>query len=58
MAYAALHGWIANQHYDKQCRIWFESILSQHVATRAGAGIAVLPTYLAEADPAPARAAP
>jgi len=58
MAYPALHGWMAAQGYDKQCRIWSDSILGQHAAVRAGAGIAVLPTYLAEADPALTRIGP
>lgn len=58
MAYPAMYGWMVAQGYDKQCRIWSDSVLGQHAAARAGAGIAVLPAYLAEADPALIRIGP
>ncbi len=58
MAYPALHGWMAAQGYDKRCRIWSDSVLGQHAAARAGAGIAVLPAYLAEADTSLTRIGP
>ncbi len=58
LAYPALHGWMAAQGYNKLCRSWSDSVLGQHAAARAGAGIAVLPAYLAEADPALTRIGP
>lgn len=51
MPYPELHAWMAKNGYDDRCVCRMNTLLGMHAAVRSGVGIAVLPTYLAEADP-------
>ncbi|MXN65122.1 LysR family transcriptional regulator [Stappia sp. GBMRC 2046] len=50
MAYPALHRWFSDQGLDERCHLRVDTILGIHAAARAGAGVAVLPCYLADDD--------
>ncbi len=48
--YRELHQWMNTQGLDTQCRYRIDTVLGLHTAVRDGAGLAVLPCYLADAD--------
>ncbi|ETX27023.1 LysR family transcriptional regulator [Roseivivax isoporae] len=50
--YPQLHAWMRTAGCDRACVSRMDSVLGMHAAVRAGIGIAVLPCYLAESDPA------
>ncbi|NRG17115.1 LysR family transcriptional regulator [Rhizobiales bacterium] len=52
MVYPALRRWFTGRNLDKKCQMRLDTILGIHAAVRAGAGLAVLPCYLAEGDAA------
>jgi DNA-binding transcriptional LysR family regulator len=51
MAYRALDRWMAERGHDDRCGWRVDSLLGVYAAVRDGAGRAVLPCYLADADP-------
>ncbi len=50
MAYGQLHAWMKKRGYDEACVCTMDSVLGLYAAVRAGMGLSVLPTYLAEPD--------
>lgn len=50
MAYRALERWMADQGVDERCRYRVDTIFGMLAAARDGAGLAVLPCYLADKD--------
>lgn len=50
--YPQLHAWMRDTGYDRSCVSRVNSVLGMHAAVRSGVGVAVLPCYLAEPDPA------
>lgn len=53
--YRQLEDWMRRQGHDERCRYRVDSLAGMHAAVRAGSGVAVLPCYLGDADPALAR---
>lgn len=58
LSYRPLIDWMAASGADRRCRYRVDSLMGMHAAVRAGIGIAVLPCYLCDGDPALARVAP
>lgn len=52
MAYRALDAWMAEEGLNDRCRFRVDSTLGMLAAAKAGSGLAVLPCYLAESEPA------
>ncbi|TQV83103.1 LysR family transcriptional regulator [Denitrobaculum tricleocarpae] len=50
MAYSQLQAWMKKRGYDQACVCTMDSVLGLYAAVRAGMGLSVLPTYLAEPD--------
>jgi DNA-binding transcriptional LysR family regulator len=50
MAYRPLETWMAAEGHDARCRYRIDSVLGMVAAAGDGAGLAVLPCYLADAD--------
>lgn len=50
MAYPALHRWFSERGLDGRCGMRLDTTLGIHAAAQAGAGLAVLPCYLADRD--------
>jgi DNA-binding transcriptional LysR family regulator len=50
MAYRALERWMAAEGHDRRCRYRLDSVLGMAAAAGEGAGLAVLPCYLGDAD--------
>lgn len=48
--YRELHHWMSAQGLHSQCRYRIDTVLGLHTAVRDGAGRAILPCYLADAD--------
>ncbi|MDZ7829810.1 MAG: LysR family transcriptional regulator [Halofilum sp. (in: g-proteobacteria)] len=53
--YRQLEDWMRRAGHDERCGYRVDSLAGMHAAVRAGAGAAVLPCYLGDADPALAR---
>lgn len=51
MGYRTLERWMAGTGYAERCVLRLDSVLAMATAVRCGSGIAVLPCYLADADP-------
>ena len=51
MGYRPLERWMAAEGHDRRCRLRLDSMLGMAAAAGAGAGLAVLPCYLGDADP-------
>ncbi|WP_136253292.1 LysR family transcriptional regulator [Onishia niordana] len=51
LGYPALEAWMESQSVAARCRYRLDSMLGMLGAVREGAGVAVLPCYLADADP-------
>lgn len=51
MGYRTLERWMAATGYAERCVLRLDSVLAMATAVRCGSGIAVLPCYLADADP-------
>jgi len=49
--YRQLEDWMKRRGHDERCRYRVDSLAGIHAAVRAGAGLAVLPCYLGDADP-------
>ncbi|MDI5986546.1 LysR family transcriptional regulator [Halomonas sp. M4R5S39] len=52
LGYAPLEAWMADKGADAHCRYRVDTLLGMLAATRDGLGRAVLPCYLADAEPA------
>lgn len=50
--YRQLEDWMRRQGHDEHCSYRVDSLACMHAAVRAGSGLAVLPCYLGDADPA------
>lgn len=50
MAYRMLDRWMADQRLDQHCRYRVDTLFGMFAAVRDGAGLAVLPCYLADGD--------
>ncbi len=50
MAYRILDRWMTEQELDEHCKYRVDSLLGMLAAARDGAGLAVLPCYLADSD--------
>jgi DNA-binding transcriptional LysR family regulator len=50
--YRQLEDWMRRQGHDQRCGYRVDSLAGMHAAARAGAGAAILPCYLGDADPA------
>lgn len=55
LGYAALDAWMSANGANERCRYRVDTMLGMLAATREGLGRAVLPCYLADAEPALAR---
>lgn len=51
MAYAPLDRWMAAKGYDAACGLRLDTMLGMAAAAAEGAGLAILPCYLGDADP-------
>lgn len=49
--YRQLEDWMGRHGHDERCQYRVDSLAGIHAAVRAGAGLAVLPCYLGDADP-------
>jgi len=49
--YRQLEDWMRHHGHDERCHYRVDSLAGIHAAVRAGAGLAVLPCYLGDADP-------
>lgn len=58
MTYRALERWMAAAGCDAACRFRVDTMLGMAAAAAEGIGLAVLPCYLADADPRLSRAGP
>lgn len=52
MRYRALDRWMAGEGHDGRCVLRVDSVLSMQAAARTGLGVAALPLYLGDSDPA------
>lgn len=50
--YRQLEDWMRRQGHDGRCGYRVDSLVGMHAGVRAGAGAAILPCYLGDADPA------
>jgi DNA-binding transcriptional LysR family regulator len=50
MAFRALERWMAAEGHDRRCRYRLDSMLALAAAVGEGAGLAILPCYLGDAD--------
>jgi DNA-binding transcriptional LysR family regulator len=50
MAYTSLERWMADQGLEARCRYRVDTLFGMFAAVRDGAGLAVLPCYLADSD--------
>lgn len=47
-----LRNWMAEQGHDSRCHVRVDTLIGMQASVRAGLGVAVLPCYLADGDPA------
>jgi len=52
MPYPELHSWMKDNRYNDACVCRMNTVLGMYSAVQSGVGVAVLPMYLAEAEPA------